>query len=64
MKFQIERMTCGGCARSVRKAIAAVDPKAEISVDLPNRTVEVESSVSEYLFALALASEGYPAVSL
>ncbi len=26
MQFHIENMTCGGCARSVTKAIQSVDP--------------------------------------
>lgn len=64
MKFYIEKMTCGGCAKSVGKAIASVDPKSDIQFDLPNRIVEFDSDESEYLFALALASEGYTAVSV
>ena len=62
MKFYIEKMTCGGCAKSVSKAIASVDPKSVIQFDMPNRIVEFATEESEYLFALALASEGYPAV--
>lgn len=64
MKFRIENMTCGGCTKSVSKAIASVDPKADISFDLSKRVIEFESGESEYLFTLALASEGYPAVSI
>lgn len=64
MKFRIENMTCGGCATSVSKAIASVDPKADISFDISNRVISFESRESEYLFTLALASEGYPAVSI
>ena len=30
MQFHIENMTCGGCARSVTKAIQSVDPQAEV----------------------------------
>ena len=31
MQFHIENMTCGGCARSVTKAIQSVDPTAEVN---------------------------------
>ena len=31
MKYRIENMTCGGCARGVTKAIHTVDASAEIS---------------------------------
>jgi copper chaperone CopZ len=37
MKFQIDNMTCGGCARSVTKAIHSVDPHAKVDIDLPRR---------------------------
>ena len=29
MQFHIENMTCGGCVRSVTKAIQSVDPQAD-----------------------------------
>jgi len=30
MLLKIENMTCGGCARSVTKAIQSVDPNATV----------------------------------
>ncbi|HEX2794588.1 MAG TPA: heavy-metal-associated domain-containing protein [Croceicoccus sp.] len=64
VKFYIENMTCGGCAKSVKKAIASVDPGSEIKFDIPNRTVELNTEDNEYLFTLVLAAEGYTAVSV
>lgn len=64
MKLHIANMTCGGCAKSVTKAIASVDPSAEPSFDMANRVVEFETRESQHLFTLALASEGYPASTL
>lgn len=64
MKFHIENMTCGGCAKSVSKAIATIDPNCEINFDIPKRTIEFATEKSADLFAHALASEGYPAVSI
>jgi len=64
VKFHIENMTCGGCAKSVSKAIAAIDPTCEINFDIPNRTIEFVTEKRADLFAHALASKGYPAVSI
>ena len=43
MQFHIENMTCGGCARSVTKAIQSVDPAAEVKADPATHKVEVTS---------------------
>ena len=32
-RFYIPNMTCGGCARSVTKALLSVDPQARIETD-------------------------------
>ena len=44
MQFHIENMTCGGCVRSVTKAIQSVDPAAEVSADPGTHKVEVKSA--------------------
>ena len=44
MQFHIENMTCGGCARSVTKAIQSVDPAAEGKADPSTHKVDVKSS--------------------
>ncbi|HEV7283722.1 MAG TPA: heavy-metal-associated domain-containing protein [Kaistia sp.] len=36
MQFHIKNMSCGGCARSVTKAIQGVDAQAKVTID-PNR---------------------------
>ena len=41
MRFHIENMTCGGCARSVTKAVETVDPKAKINADPVTKTVTI-----------------------
>ena len=60
MKFHIENMTCGGCARSVTKAIQSVDPDAKINADPPERSVEVESSATQGQLESALREAGFP----
>jgi copper chaperone len=61
MRFHIENMTCGGCARSVTKAVESVDPKARVDADPVTKTVTVESSASTDSISRALADAGYPA---
>ena len=59
MQFHIENMTCGGCVRSVTKAIQSVDPAAEVSADPGTHTVDVKSATPRELFAAALTEVGY-----
>ncbi len=33
MELRIENMTCGGCAKSVTKAIQSVDPTARVETN-------------------------------
>jgi copper chaperone len=61
VRFIVPDMTCGGCARSITKAIQTVDPKADVKVDVPARTVVVDSQSDARRLAAALAEIGYPA---
>ena len=60
MQFHIENMTCGGCARSVTKAIQSVDPAASVVTDPPNRRVEVQTSAAQEQIVAALREAGFP----
>lgn len=59
-RFHIPDMTCGGCARSVTKALLSVDPQARIDADPPTREVRVVSAIEERAFLAALSEAGYP----
>jgi copper chaperone len=59
MQFQIDNMTCGGCARSVTKAIQSVDPQAKIEIDLPHKRVTVESGANQSAVAAVLEDAGF-----
>ena len=59
MQLHIENMTCGGCARSVTKAIQSVDPSAEVSADPASHKVEVKSAASRDRLVAALTEVGY-----
>lgn len=64
MKFHSPDMTCGHCAGVITKAIKSVDPAAEVKVDLPTRTVSVESSATTAAIAKAVEEAGYTANTL
>ena len=60
MQFQIDNMTCGGCARSVTKAIHSVDPQAKVDIDLTLKRVTVESGADQSAVAAVLEDVGFP----
>lgn len=59
MRLHIDDMTCGGCVRSVTKAIQTLDPTARVDADLTTRHVEVESSASRDQILAALQTAGF-----
>jgi len=63
LRFQVPNMTCGGCAKSVTKALQSVDPKARIETEPATREVRVESSAAETDLLAVLAEAGYSAES-
>ena len=63
MRFHIENMTCGGCARSVVKAVETVDPKAKVNADPVTKKVTIESAAPAEAFSQALDEVGYPATA-
>lgn len=63
MQFHIQNMTCGGCARSVTKAIQGVDPNAKVEPNPATRQVKVETTASQTQIRQALANAGYPAAT-
>jgi copper chaperone len=63
MKFRIDNMTCGGCARSVTRSIQKLDPGAEVEIDVEARLVDVRSARASGEVAQALDAVGFPAVA-
>ena len=63
-RYKIEDMTCGGCARTVEKAIRGVDPTAGIEVDLGAREVSIETAADRAVIARALNAAGYESLPL
>lgn len=61
MELRIENMTCGGCAKSVTKAIQSVDPEAAIETNPAARLVKVETTATSAALQKVLEEAGYPA---
>jgi copper chaperone len=60
MQFHIDNMNCGGCARTVTRAIQSVDPDASIDTDPPSRLVKVDTAASQEQVVAALREAGFP----
>ena len=59
IQFDIPGMTCGGCARSLTKAIHSIDADARVVPDIPARRVTIESSHDRAKFVEAIRAAGY-----
>lgn len=62
MKFNVSPMECGSCAVLVPRVLKALDPGAEVKVDLLAGTVDVAGALDAGQVVAALAPEGYSAV--
>lgn len=61
VQLNVPTMTCGGCARTITKAIQSVDPRAEVKTDVPNRRVIIQTSADAQALAQAIGEAGYEA---
>ena len=62
MRFQVQNMSCGGCARGVTKAVQSVDPEAGIKIDLHTRFIELRTAKPGTAFVTALEMAGFRTV--
>ena len=62
MEFHVKGMACGGCAKSVTKAITSLDSGARVVTDISTRTVRIESLSSQSEVERGLSEAGFPAV--
>lgn len=64
VRLKVTRMNCGGCAKSVTRAILGVDPGATVDIDLGEGIVSIASASDGAPFADAIRSAGYGAEAL
>jgi len=57
--FEVKDMTCGHCASTITKALAAVDKSARIEVDIAGKLVRVSGGTPAGLLAEAIQEAGY-----
>ncbi len=59
LELKVDGMTCGGCAKSVMKAVDRVEPGVVVEVDLAAKTVRIASDRPAAAFAEAIEAAGY-----
>lgn len=59
LRYQVEGMSCGHCVQAITKAVKAVDPAAEVAVDLGAGQVTVDNSQRADAIAGAIEQAGY-----
>ena len=62
-EFQVEGMSCGGCANSVKRSVQAVDSNAKVDVDLVHKKVRIESTADVDRIKSVVVNAGYPVTS-
>ena len=58
-ELKVPNMNCGGCAKSVARAVSAVDPAAKVDFELREKKVTIESGRGRDQFEAALAAAGF-----
>jgi len=59
LRLNVDGMSCGHCAGAVTRAVQAVDPNAEVRVDLAAKTVEARTKADAGAVAKAITDAGY-----
>lgn len=57
----IPDMSCNHCRAAVTEALTALDPAAQVQVDLAARTATVQGSAAPQAMIAALQAVGFPA---
>ncbi len=62
LQLIVKGMSCGHCVRAVTNALAALDPQAQVQIDLPTGRVVVHTQASTEAVVTAITEEGYEIV--
>jgi copper chaperone len=57
----VKGMSCGGCVRSVTRAVQRLDPTAQVDVELESGRVRIDGGVSPEQARQAVETAGYTA---
>ena len=58
-QFDVQGMSCSHCERAVTQAVHALDPQAQVAIDLAAGRVTIQSTQARDALAEAIAQEGY-----
>lgn len=61
IELTLPTMTCGHCVKTVTATVQRLDAAAQVRIDLPSHTVQIDSVRPADELRKALAEEGYPA---
>ena len=62
VRLKVEKMGCGGCVKSVTRAVQAIEPNASVDVDLGGKLVTVSgAAVRAERIAQVITAAGCPA---
>lgn len=61
MNFHVPNITCGHCERTIVRTLHSLDAQARVVVDIANKTVSVDGTLTAEQVAAALAAQDYPA---
>ncbi|HSW23538.1 MAG TPA: heavy-metal-associated domain-containing protein [Burkholderiaceae bacterium] len=59
IELKLPTMTCSHCVHTVSQTVQRVDAAAQVDVDLPAKTVRIDSLHARQEFVRALSEEGY-----
>ena len=58
--LNVKNMHCGGCVKSVTRAIKGAAPTVEVAADVARRTVEIRGIADTATILKALDDAGFP----
>jgi copper chaperone len=61
IELTLPDISCGHCVKTVTQTIQALDPAAEVQIDLPTHRVSIQTTLPAPAVEAALAEQGYPA---
>lgn len=59
LRLKVEGMSCGHCVQAVTRAVKAVDPNAQVRVDLGTKAVEAETRADPSEVSRAIEAAGF-----
>ena len=60
-ELKLPKMTCPGCAKSVKSALLEMDANSSIEINIITRTIRIQTSKSKNEVLSVLEKAGYPA---